>query len=467
MELIDGVLDFITRFKMFAPGEKVVVAVSGGPDSVALLDILTVLKDRLEISLHVAHLDHGLRAEDSQRDAEFVRDLAAKYNLPATVAYRNVREFLKKHRFSLEEGARVVRYTFLKEVAEEVSAQKIATAHTLDDQAETILFRVLRGAGVQGLVGIPPVREGLFVRPLLKVTRREILDFLATRGLTFRHDRSNEDLRYIRNRIRHSLIPYLKQEYNPKIVMALDRMADILRAEDEFIEETAGQIFNSVMKNRDKRKIILDIKRILGYHISIKRRVLRKALYLLTEGVVPEFKDIERLVELKVSKSRLFQLGFQITAQKWDDLLILKRGNVPPFRRPVSIPGRTDLRELDAHLYVKILAQEGLLTGGLGSDPQVAFLDLNSIKGGIAVRSRCTGDVIQPLGMKGHTKKVKDLLIDRKIPRILRDEIPLLVDQEKVLWVVGVEINELCRVTLESKQVLKIQFERDGEIDHG
>ncbi len=469
MDFVDEILHFILQQKMFAAGDRVVVAVSGGPDSVALLDVLFQLKERLGIELHVAHLNHRLRGAQSEADAEFVRQLASRLGIAVTVEQRDVPEFIRKQRLSLEEGAREIRYQFLQEVAQRIGATKIATAHNLDDQAETVLFRLLRGAGRRGLSGIPPVRDRHFVRPLLGTSRKQIEEYLAQRGLSFRCDSSNADLSYTRNKIRHQLLPLLRKNYNPDIVTTLARTAEILRDEDDFLEEQTAQSFSLIVKEKTKRKIILDINRFLDYHICLRRRVLRNILKeLLGREDYPEFSQVEELIQLAGSESGWIQIAPELRAQRSGNLLIIKKGRVPPFQKKVGIPAEVKIPELGAQISTQVLTAEQfgekpwsrkiIIQRGWQVGSQTAFFDLDSICGGLQLRSRRPGDSFQPLGLNGH-KKVKDLLTDRKVPRILRDEIPILTDQNKIVWVVGIEVNALCKLTPRTQRILKVQFQ--------
>ncbi|RKY70400.1 MAG: tRNA lysidine(34) synthetase TilS [Candidatus Latescibacterota bacterium] len=470
MDLVDEILHFILQRRMFSAGDRVVVAVSGGPDSVALLDVLFQLKERLGIELHVAHLNHRLRGAQSEADAEFVRQLASRLGIDATVEQRDVSEFIRKQGISPEEGARDVRYRFLQEVAQRIGATKIATAHNLDDQAETVLFRLLRGAGRRGLSGIPPVRDRHFVRPLLGTSRKQIEEYLTRRGLSFRCDSSNADISYARNKIRHQLLPLLREEYNPDVATTLARTAEILRSEDDFLDEQTALSFSSIVKQKTGRKIVLDIDRFLDYHICLRRRVLRNILRdFLGREDYPEFSQVEELIRLADSESGWVQIAPEIRAQRFSNLLIIKNGKVSPFQRKVGIPAEVRIPQLGAQISTQVLTagQAGeeirphtiIAQRGWQAVSQTASFDMDCICGGLQIRNRRPGDSFRPLGLNGH-KKVKDLLIDRKVPRILRDEIPILTDQEKIVWVVGIEINALCKVTSGTQRILKVHFQQ-------
>ncbi|MCK4417333.1 MAG: tRNA lysidine(34) synthetase TilS, partial [Candidatus Latescibacteria bacterium] len=305
------------------------------------------------------------------------------------------------------------------------------------------------------------VRDGLFVRPLLGTSRKQIEEYLTQRGLSFRCDSSNADLSYTRNRIRHQLLPLLRKNYNPDIVTTLARTAEILRDEDEFLEEQTSQVHALSVKQKTNRKIILDINRLSDYHICLRRRVLRNILQqLLGKEGYPEFGQVEQLVQLAGSESGWIQIASEFRAQRYGNLLIMKRGKVPPFQKKVGIPAETKIPELNAQISTQVLKAEQFREEfpQVGSQTQTAFLDLDTICGELQVRNRRPGDSFQPLGLEGH-KKVKDLLIDRKMPKILRDEVLILTDREKIVWVIGIEINALCKLTPKTQRILKVQFQ--------
>ncbi|MCD6334737.1 MAG: tRNA lysidine(34) synthetase TilS [Candidatus Latescibacteria bacterium] len=452
-DLLENVRDFMRRHRMAQSGEKVLVAVSGGADSVALLDILSRLQEELHIRLHVAHLNHGLRGSDSDEDARFVEALCSDLGMPFTAGRKDVRAFVREQGFSLEEGARIVRYRFLKDVAEQVGAARIATGHTADDQAETVLFRLLRGSGVKGLGGMHPVREERFIRPLLGVRRWEVEQYLTGRKLAFRCDRSNEDPAFTRNRIRRELLPLLRDRFNPNIVRTLVRAAAILRDEDDFAERETALALDRIAKKREKRKIVLDLPSFLEYHRALRRRLIRRICGELAQS--PGFEETERIMRLASGQGGMLRAASGIRVQRARDALLFKLGETPAFRVAVPIEGGIALPELEARLITSVFPRASSEESSWRSDATCAFFDRDTLAGRLIVRNREPGDRIQPFGMKGH-KKVKDLLMDRKIPRILRDEVPVLCDAEKIIWVIGMATHEACRVTSRTERVLKV-----------
>jgi len=288
----------LRRYAMVAPGDGVVAGVSGGPDSVALLDLLFRLREEFNLRLTVAHLNHMLRGREAEEDAAFVAGLAARYGLPFTGERVDVRAYRAVHGGSLEEAAREVRYAFFARVAGETGAARVALGHNADDQAGTVLFHFLRGTGPAGLKGIPPVR-GLFIRPLLTVRRAAIEAYLAERGLTARLDRSNVRPVYTRNKIRLLLLPLLEKEYNPRIVDALGRLAEVCREEDAYLEALAERALRDALLAHEEGLLRLKAAQVTALPLALRRRVIRLAWQRVTGSEYPlDFGDVERVDRL-------------------------------------------------------------------------------------------------------------------------------------------------------------------------
>jgi tRNA(Ile)-lysidine synthase len=274
--LVLAVRKTIQKYDMLQLGDRVVVGVSGGADSVALLHALWELRGDFHLSLMVAHLDHGLRPE-GEKEANFVRKLAGKLGAPFHCRKADVGSYQKEKGLTVQEAAREVRYTYFSEVAKKNRASKIALGHTADDQAESIIMRILRGSGTRGLSGIPPVRNGLYIRPLIEVWREEIESFLKGKRILYLTDPSNKSLHYLRNRVRHELLPVLRQ-YNPRVRQVLVQMADLFRAEEEFWQKYLTKKFPCVVRSRKKEHLILDVPSLAAQPLPIRLRCLRHAI---------------------------------------------------------------------------------------------------------------------------------------------------------------------------------------------
>ncbi len=293
--MAETVHEFIVRNNLVRPQETVIVGVSGGADSVCLLHVLVNLRERLGIALHVAHLNHMLRGDDSEGDARYVSDLTEQLGVPATIESRDVKAYQAAHRLSLEVAARQVRYRFFSDVAKNVGAARIAVGHTADDQAETILMHLVRGAGPTGLLGMQPstvwTSPGLagltIIRPLLPVSREETQTYCRQQNFSPRQDSSNLSLSLFRNRIRRELMPLLRS-YNPRISEALIRTSDTLAIEQSFLEDYVSEIWPKVT-SEENGAIILDRKAVTSLHPAVQRHLLRR----VTRKVLGDLEDIE------------------------------------------------------------------------------------------------------------------------------------------------------------------------------
>jgi tRNA(Ile)-lysidine synthase len=328
--LVDRVTRTIVSRRLFDGGTHLLVGVSGGADSVALLCVLKILQPTWKLTLHVAHLDHALR-DGSADDAVFVKELADRWRVPATVEQRNVRQLCAQYGWSLEDGARRVRYQFLAEVAQRQQADGIALAHTADDQAETVLMRLLRGAGLTGLSAIPIKRrmgEQWMIRPLLETWRRDLEAFLQQQQLAWRQDSSNADGRFVRNRIRHELLPLLERDYNPNIKMALTQLAEQSQGDAAYLEEATRRQWRRVVRSAAAKQLAISVSAFLRQPKALQRQVVRRALQDL-RGDLKGFEyrhwlETERLF-LARPEGTLLDLPGGVQLQREKDRVICRR----------------------------------------------------------------------------------------------------------------------------------------------
>lgn len=438
-------------------GETLLLALSGGLDSTVLLDLLDQLRHELGTGLRVAHFDHQLRP-GSGADSRFAAELAAARGLPFSGGSGDVAGHARRHRLSLEAAARQLRYEFLDEVARATGCQYIALAHHADDQAETLLMHLLRGSGATGLGAMRPVRQGRYLRPLLAIERPVLAAYARAEGLAFREDPSNRDLRFVRNRVRCELIPQLQARYNPALVQALGRTARILQAEDSLLAELAQQALQTVVCERSALKIVLAAPALINYHIAVQRRIVRTLFEAQDQGPF-DFAQLEAVLELaRQPAPGLLPLRAGWRMQRAGERLILRRGQLPPAAERVQSPGQTRVPTRRCTLVAQSLpaARFPGLKERLGA--WCAALDADQLAEPLILRSPRPGDRFQPLGLQGR-KKLSDFLIDRKWPRILRDELLLLTSGDQIAWVAGLEIGHPFRVRQDTRRLLLLEMQ--------
>ena len=466
--LPERVSGFITENHLMPDGGKMVVAVSGGPDSVCLLHILLGLRDKLGITLHVAHLNHQLRSDESDADASYVNNLAQKLGLPATVEKRDVKACQRSKRLSLEEAAREVRYNFLADVAEAVGADAVAVGHTFDDHIETILMHLIRGSGTRGLRGLQPSshwRSGKaalkVIRPLLEVSREETATYCRRHKLEPRLDTSNLSLSPLRNRIRQQLIPLL-QSYNRQVGDALLRTARIAADDLAALEEAALKLGGNIITEQE-RTLILDRERFIMLPPALQRHLLRAAM----EKLIGNLMDIESRHIEEVMTSLHKPAGKIITlpdglvfAIEYDRYLL---GSDPAALSPfpvlereykLQIPGTTALAGW--RVIAESSDRKQVADGG---DSFTACFDLDRTGDKLTMRPRRPGDRFQPLGMS-QPKKLNEFMIDSKIPRAWRRRVPIVCSPEQIIWVAGWRIDERVKVTADTKQILRLELKK-------
>ena len=438
------------------------VGFSGGPDSVALLHILRALERRGELRIAgLAHLNHQLRHDESEQDEQFCRDLAGALALPLELGRADVAAEARAAGRSLEDAGRRARYRFLHRAAERLQAEVIAVGHSQDDQAETYLLRLLRGAGARGLAGIRP-RTGIVVRPLLDISRAELRQYAAEHQLAFREDASNHDTRIPRNRIRRELLPYLER-FTPAIVPLLARQAALAREDEAYLSSLAIDLAGPLVLRTDQN-VQLDARGMQALPTALASRVARLALEAAAPGRFVARDHIDGVIGLCHGREGASVALPGQVARRLGAFVIL--GAAPEaafsnsFRFPLSIPGDVQVPGWALAAEPAGVAAEVRLPPARGS---VAVVAAGPLHVPLAVRTRRPGDRFRPLGMGGHERKLQDLLVDRKIARADRDRLPLVVDRDdRIVWVVGQSIAEDFRVTAPEQPVILLKARRLG-----
>ncbi len=453
--MLSRVRKTIEKYDMLRPGDKVVVGLSGGADSVSLLHALHGLKG-YNLTLIAAHLNHGIRGKEAGRDAEFSRGVAESLGVEFELGEADAPALRKQSRISLEDAARVLRYEFFEEVRKKHKANKIATAHTLDDQAETVLMRLIRGSGTRGLSGIPPVSGKYIARPLIETDRAAIESYLKSRSIEWIEDSTNRERDYLRNRIRLDLLPALS-EYNPKIRETLARTADILRLEEDFISREAEKGFRKVF-NREGGELTGDLNKYKRLHGALRIAVLMRALSEKREGL----KNISSihltaadgfLTSMAASGESVFPGGSVIVKGHGSFLVTTKDKLAKGFSYMIPSPGRWTFDELEVEI-------EETQAKGLEEEREdVVYLDPEAVKFPIKVRSFKPGDRFVPLGMKSR-KKVKDFFIDQKIPAFMRMRVPIFLSAGEIIWIGGMRIDERAKIEGKRGKALRLTLLR-------
>jgi tRNA(Ile)-lysidine synthase len=453
IDLISGVERTVRRQRLFRSGDTLVVALSGGADSCALLDLLTRLPG-YNLTLIVAHLNHCLRDVESDADEEFCRELASRYSLPFELRRIDVKSLAEKSRLNLEDAGRRARIEFLDEMRSTHGATAVALAHHGDDQAETVLMRLLRGSGMTGLSGMAYRNARGYVRPLLEISRSDIEQYLRGRGLEWREDASNSDTAYLRNRIRHELLPLL-EEYNPAIRSCLASTASVLGGDEALLEELTAQAFTESCLMGEGR-IVCDVRHLRAFSQALRRRVLRRAFKQLI-GTLEEvsLRHIDAVCDIIDSERPNLRLALPhgVTAvREYDRLVWMQTGDASSdtdFELPITGPGCYQL-PIGGSFTVDATG-----TAAVSTDPGTACFDLARTPFPWLVRTFRPGDRITPFGMSGR-KKVKDVFIDRKIPLSERTRIPLLFCGADLIWIAGVCVSELCRIDTSSAATVQV-----------
>jgi tRNA(Ile)-lysidine synthase len=425
----------ISKYCMLQPGDRVLVGVSGGADSTALLVCLHGLAREDRFSLFAGHLNHQLRGAEADEDERFVRALCAELGLSLVSEKTDVRGLAARRKLNLEDAARRVRYDFLRRTAEKLDCRKIAVGHNLNDQAESVLIRFLRGSGPDGLSGIHPVLDNLVIRPLLECSRAEVESYLHSRGRSHREDSSNMELKLRRNRVRHELIPYLEQHFNPRLLEALARSASRARDIAQYLELEAGAALERIRRAAGPESVSFSVKGLAGLHPIIRSGVVRRAIREC-RGSLAGISDLHVREVIRLATSRhsghSADLPGGLAASLQFDELILGLGQTRAgsgFCYQLSIPGSCVVPEA----RLEFIARRGPWPEARPDRSTHAVLDADKLPAELRVRSRRAGD---RYGGPGH-RKVKGMLINARIPLSMRGLQPMVVAGDAVIWVPG------------------------------
>ena len=458
-DLPEWVLAYARRERLFAPGDRVLVAVSGGPDSVALLHLLRRLAPELSLDLGVAHFDHGLRGEDSRGDAGFTADLARRLGLPCHLDRGEVRAAARRDHVSIQMAARKLRLQFFQDICRRHGYAKLALGHTADDQVELFWLRLLRGAGLEGLKGMWPATPGGVARPLLAVGKAVLLAWLDQEALPYRVDVSNLSRAYLRNRVRLDLLPHLTRGYNPRLAQTIWRTQTLLQEDERLLAREAAAAWDRVARKLTEDCFALDLKQFFSLEPSLQRRVLRAGVDRLGAAVTLMAPQVASLMALAGSER---SGGLVCLGEKGGNVQVARAGAVLHIMKALPAPSReaTSLPDCPGEVTSPAgwrwrLSQRPCRPGDPWPPPEVAWLNPARISLPLTARFWQPGDRFWPQGAPG-PKKLQDFLVDAKIPRWLRPHLPLLASAGEIVWVAGLRLAEPVKVLADSRDIWEI-----------
>lgn len=453
MEIKNKVLNYINKHNLISHGDTIICAVSGGADSVCMLDILVELKDQLDLELHVAHLNHGLRGEEATRDALFVENLCKKYSLPFHCKNVNVNELSKELKLSCEEAGRIARYDFFNELKQSLNAQKISTAHNRNDNAETVLMRILRGTDIKGLSGIPPHNNIDVIRPILCLSRSEIEEYLNCKGLEFVTDSTNLENDFTRNKIRNLLIPLIEKDYNPNFVSVFSSNIDNIYDANNFIENYVNEKFNQLV-SKEIFGFKFDTAVLLKEDTYIVKRIIKKAVFFLVDTNITN-KVCDKIYDNLSADTQMSVTENLDLYTIYGTAYFVIKEEAKEFKYNFYDFGTYYIPEISA--FLDISKYTGVPRG---NDKNCIYLDSDQVSCDFILRCRKNGDKMY-LKNCG-TKKIKDIFIDEKIPVFLRDTFPVLEYNGKIVWLCGVRDDATYRAS-QSNKYIKIALHKEKD----
>ena len=452
------VKSLIIQKKLISPGNLVAAAVSGGADSMALLHILKKLSKEMQFTLYCLHLEHGIRGLESKRDAEFVSVQCDLWGIPCFVMHVDVPKRAKEKKETIEEAARKERYAYFDRMSKSMGIGRIALAHHMDDQAETALFNLIRGTGIKGLTAMEYERKPNIIRPFLDIGKNEIEEYVRQENIPFVHDATNDDTRYVRNRIRKILFPAIKK-INPGFTSVLMRLLDILREDEAALHQLSEQAYKKCVQ-LENQSVRLNCEIFNQQPKAVKRRIIRIAIsenFIIKDIEFKHVDDICRLAELQETGKSLDIKNHLIARIEYGDLVIEKKKGL--LRRNGIVPFDTEngVVFMPGGMQFDCLATDILNVDIKRKAPNEEYFDYQKFPKDAVVRFRAEGDMFHPLNFIGR-KKLKNYLSDKKIPVQKRDFIPLIADGKNVLWVTGYGISDDVKIDGNTKTVLKIIY---------
>lgn len=461
-------MDLVKRFQktikengLINQDDSILIALSGGPDSTALLRLLAGVRDKMNLTLGAIYVNHQLRKKAARAEENFCQELCDRFDLELDIATEDIKQLAKERGQSIEEAARDFRYDLFETLASEKGYDRIAVGHHLNDQAETIMFRIIRGTGLDGLAGMP-ARRGRIIRPLLGVTKNDILDYLKENDLAFCRDRSNESIKMSRNFIRNNLLRDIRKRLNPQVDEALVRLGELVKIDLNLLDRLAQAATRKCVRLTPGGKFELVLSRLSGYDGAVQRRLIRHCLRQLSpSNLAPEREVVERLIDLIGQDGMKISLPGRLTAKTETGKLFLYLGAKLKFSEAFE-PGRRCKIPLPRLTFRARVADGSLVDLVRKARSRRITIDWQAVSPPLVVRSVKPGDRFQPLGMSG-SKKISDFLIDTKWPEPKRDEVALVCDRKGIVWVAGHQIDDRVKLTRETRKVLFLEFSRRNQ----
>jgi len=455
LKMFEKVRNTISEQSLLASGDSVLVALSGGPDSVAILYLLTCLQKEMKLRLAAVYVNHQIRPRAAKKEERFCRELCDKLGVELTIVREDIPTLARLEKKGLEETARDFRYTAFESLAVKRGCNKIALAHHVDDRVETILFRILRGTGRTGLQGIP-IKRGRVVRPFYHVTKREIYSYLKKHRLKFCVDQSNASSDFARNYIRNKLLVDIRRHLSPGVDAALLNLSETAHEEEAFLESIVRKAQKKIVRATVGGKIELDLKLFAGYYLWLRRRLLRHCLTELSpDGRAPDRTAVERLDKICMTGGKGLSLPDTVQAVRAGSKLLLYRGECRAYIERLELGKTCRLRPLRLNLRCGLPVAFGGSLKMTKRSRQI-WLDWEKLSPPLVVRNIRRSDRFVPLGMKG-TKKIGNYLTDRKVAGVYRDEIPVVCDQKGIVWLVGFEIANRVKIDTSTNRVISIE----------
>lgn len=470
MELINEFTDYIINNNLIEKKDSLLLGVSGGPDSLTMLDLFCRIKEQFAFELIVFHLNHKFRSEASE-EASFVAKTAQEYQLKSVIEEFDVPAYIEEKGLSSEEGAREIRFKFLLKWANSLGLKKIALAHNRDDLVETVFLNLVRGTGLKGLSGIAPVTrldKIEIIHPLLIFSREDIEQYCIIRGLKPVHDATNKETVYTRNKIRHRVIPYLEREINSGVKETIARMAVNIREEDAFLNQLADENLDNILLEKGDKEVVLSLSLLKKVPVVLRKRIFRSLVSMIKGNDLDLYSYHLNMLEdlvLRGSTGKMITLKGNLRVKRAYDKLIFRLNDSEDdnisFSQQLSVPGKIELPGR------KIIETEILPFfpdwRKRAVKKEVCLCDADQVELPLTVRNREPGDRFIPLGMTGE-KKLKDFFIDEKIPQTERNHTPLILDKRgRIIWLAGLRMDERFKITSNTNTILKLYFKAERE----